>query len=136
MYVILNWTIKKQEIIIMDLFNKIINLFEKDETGVKDLLRQRNKTKENLKKQLKNVLYMTDAEISAVISVVEKYEKKRDDEQKKFDINDCTTASASKMDENLASIQQEMETEIKTLITNIMQRKLELAKQLKNKKII
>ncbi len=120
----------------MDLFSKIINIFDKDETGAKDLLRQRQQVRENLKKQLKNVLYMTDEEVSAVISVIEKYEKKRDEEQKKFDINDCTTDSAKKMDENLTILQKEMDDEVKTLITNIMQRKLELARKLKNKNIL
>ena len=119
----------------MDLFNTVSNLFIKeDETGYKNLVEERNKTKENFKKQLKQQLFMTDAEAAIVIGVIEEFESKRDEIQGNFDSNDHSIEQAEMMNKKLTILQNQMEEELKMAIKAVMQEKLKYAKQvLKNR---
>ena len=117
----------------MDIFNLFSNIFDKDSSGQKEVNEQRKQTKEKLKTQLKEQLFMSKEEIDIIISIIEEYEQKRDKIQEDFDPENHSTEQAELMDKKLSLLQAEMETSIKDAIKTIMQEKLRLAKEMKKR---
>lgn len=111
-------------------FKELLKNKKLDAALYREVLKQRQITKDRFAYQMRTRLAMDEDEIGQLIDIITQSENKCDEIKNKFDPNNHSQEYAQDMEKEMLKVVEKMEEDVKAKMKEIMRKKLEIAKKL------